>query len=333
MRSTTRLTTFIAAASLVVAPAVVMTALPAAAQNYPTRSITLIVPFPAGGPTDTVARVTAAAMSKRLGQQIVVENVSGAGGTIGARRAAQAAADGYTLLIHHLGLATSATLYRKLPYNPRTAFAPIGLVTDAPMTFIGRSDLPPNTLAELVAYARKLGPKMTFAHAGLGSASQLCSMLFMSASGTKPTQVPYKGGGPLMNDLLGRQVDLGCEQATTSTGPIQTKRVKPYAVTTRTRLKSLPDLPTADEAGLKGFALGVWHGLYAPAGTPPSAVAKLSDALQAALKEPDLIKRFATINTEPIALEQARPDAHRKFLLAEIDRWGPIIKAAGQYAD
>jgi tripartite-type tricarboxylate transporter receptor subunit TctC len=306
---------------------------PAAAQDYPTRTVTLIVPFPAGGPTDTVARVTALAMSKRLGQQIIVENVSGAGGTLGARRAAQAAADGYTLLIHHLGLATSATLYRKLPYNPRTAFAPIGLVTDAPMTFIGRGNLPPNTLAELVAYAKKQGPKMTFAHAGLGSASQLCSMLFMSAIDTKLTAVPYKGGGPLMNDLLGRQVDLGCEQATTSTGPILSKRVKPYAVTTRTRLKSLPDLPTADEAGLKGFALGVWHGLYAPAKAPPAAVAKLAGALQAALKEPELIARFASINTEPIGQELATPEAHRKFLLAEIDRWAPIIKAAGQFAD
>jgi tripartite-type tricarboxylate transporter receptor subunit TctC len=306
---------------------------PAAAQNYPTRPVTLIVPFPAGGPTDTVARVTAQAMSKLIGQQIVIENVSGAGGTLGAGRAARATADGYTLLIHHLGLASAATLYRKLPYDARTAFAPVGLVTDAPMTIIGRVDLAPNTLAELVAYAKAQGEKVTFANAGLGAANHLCGMLFQTAIKTKLTAVPYKGGGPLLNDLLGKQVDLACEQATTSTGPITAKRVKAYAVTTTTRLKSLPDLPTADEAGLKGFQIGVWHGIYAPAGTPPAAIQKLAAALQGALKDPDVIKRFGDINTDPIALDRATPEALRQTLLSEIDRWAPIIKSAGQFAD
>jgi tripartite-type tricarboxylate transporter receptor subunit TctC len=306
---------------------------PAAAQDYPTRPVTLIVPFPAGGPTDTVARVTAQAMSKLIGQQIVIENVSGAGGTLGAGRAARAKADGYTLLIHHLGLASAATLYRKLPYDARTAFAPVGLVTDAPMTIIGRVDLAPNTLAELVAYAKAQGEKVTFANAGLGAANHLCGMLFQSAIKTKLTAVPYKGGGPLLNDLLGKQVDLACEQATTSTGPITAKRVKAYAVTTTTRLKSLPDLPTADEAGLKGFQIGVWHGIYAPAGTPPAAIQKLAAALQGALKDPDVIKRFGDINTDPIALDKATPEALRQTLLSEIDRWAPIIKSAGQFAD
>jgi tripartite-type tricarboxylate transporter receptor subunit TctC len=306
---------------------------PASAQDYPSRPITLIVPFPAGGPTDTVARVTAQAMARLLGQQIVVENVSGAGGTLGAGRAARAAPDGYTLLIHHLGLATSATLYRKLPFDARTAFAPVGLVTDAPMTIIGRSDLEPNTFAELIAFAKERGEKVTFANAGLGAANHLCGMLFQTAIQTKLTAVPYKGGGPLLNDLLGRQVDLACEQATTSTGPIAAKRVKAYAVTTKARLKSLPDLPTADEAGLKGFEIGVWHGIYAPAGTPPAAVQKLAAALQAALKDPEVVKRFSDINTDPIAQDKATPDALRTTLLGEIDRWAPIIKAAGQYAD
>jgi tripartite-type tricarboxylate transporter receptor subunit TctC len=201
------------------------------------------------------------------------------------------------------------------------------------MVFIGKSDLAPNTFSELVAYAKKQGEKVTFGTSGVGSSSQLCALLFMSAIQTKLTQVPYKGGGPLMNDLIGRQVDMGCEQATTATPVVQTKRVKGYAVTTNARLQSLPDLPTADEGGLKGFSLGVWHGLYAPAGTPAPIIAKLSSALQGALKDPDLIKRFDSINTEPIAPNLATPEALQKHLLAEVDRWAPIIKAAGEYAD
>jgi tripartite-type tricarboxylate transporter receptor subunit TctC len=303
------------------------------AQDYPTRPITVIVPFPAGGPTDTIARVTAQSMSKLLGQQLIVENVSGAGGTLGTGRAARSAPDGYTLLIHHLGLATADTLYRKLPYSTRKAFAPIGLVTDAPMVFVGRSDLEPNNFGEFVAYAKKRSEKVTFATAGVGSASQLCALLFMSTIQTRLTQVPYKGGGPLMNDLIGRQVDMGCEQATTATPPIQGKRIKGYAVTTKARLQSLSELPTAEEGGLKGFALGVWHGLYAPAGTPAPVIQKLSGALQTALKDPELIKRFDLINTEPIAPDLATPEALQKHLIAEVDRWAPIIKAAGEYAD
>jgi tripartite-type tricarboxylate transporter receptor subunit TctC len=318
------LSTFAAALALASAPAL--------AQDYPTRPITLIVPFPAGGPTDTIARVTAQSMSKLLGQQVIVENVSGAGGTLGTGRASRSAPDGYTLLLHHIGLATADTLYRKLPYATKKAFAPIGLVTDAPMVFIGKSDLPPGNFAELVAFARKQGEKLTFGTSGVGSSSQLCALLFMSAIQTKVTQVPYKGGGPLMNDLIGRQVDMGCEQATTATPPVQGKRVKGYAVTTA-RLQSLPDVPTASEAGLKGFSLGVWHGLYAPAGTPAPIIQKLSAALQGALKDPDLIKRFDSINTEPIAPNLATPEALQKHLLAEVDRWAPIIKAAGEYAD
>src|SRR5712675_2208885 len=272
----------------------------AAAQDYPTRPINVIVPAAAGGPTDAISRITAQAMSKILGQQITIENAGGAGGTIGTGRAVRADPDGYTLLIYHVGLATAATLYRKLPYDTKSAFAAIGLVTEAPMTIIGRSDLKPNTLSELVAFAKAEREKVTFANAGLGAASHLCGMLFQSAIGTMLTAVPYRGGGPLLNDLLGGQVDLACEQATTSTGPISAKRVKAYAVTTKTRLPSLPQLPTADEAGLKGFEIGVWHGIYAPAGTPAAPVQKLVRALQAALKNPELGKRFADINTEPI---------------------------------
>jgi tripartite-type tricarboxylate transporter receptor subunit TctC len=305
----------------------------ALAQDYPIRPVTMLVPFAAGGPTDTIARLTAAGMAKSLGQQVVVENAPGAGGTIATTRASRAQPDGYTLLIHHVGLSTAATLYRNLSYDTKTAFAPIGLVTNAPMTIIARPDFPADTLKELVAYAQQQGDKLTYANAGLGAASHLCGMLFMTAIQKQLTAVPYKGNGPIMNDLLGRQIDLTCDQATNTTGPIMAKQVKAYAITTKERLKSLPDLPTADEAGLKGFELGVWHGIYAPKGTPSAVVQKLTAALQSALKDPALIARFNDINTEPVPQEKATPEALAAMLASEVDRWAPMIKAAGQFAD
>jgi tripartite-type tricarboxylate transporter receptor subunit TctC len=303
------------------------------AQDYPSRPITLIVPYPAGRPTDTVARVISNAMSKALAQKIVVENIPGAGGTVGAGHAVRAEPDGYTLLIHHLGLSTAATLYRKLPYDIRTAFAPIGIVTDAPMVIVGRSNLEPNSLQELIAHARSRGKELTFAHAGLGSGSNLCGMMFMTTIGQNITAVPYMGGGPLMNNLISKHIDFGCEQATTATEPIKGKLIKAYAVTTKTRLQSLPDLPTADEAGLKGFEVNLWHGLFAPNGTPAAIVQKLSNVLKAALKDRDVVTRLSDINTVPVAEERATPEALEKLLLSEIDRWAPLIKAANQFAD
>ena len=319
--------------TLIAAGILVSTLGSALAQDYPSRTITLIVPFPAGGPTDTVARVTANAMSRALGQSIVVENVAGAGGTIGAGRAARAEPDGYSLLIHHVGLATAATLYRKLAYDTRTAFAPIGLTTDAPMVFVGRSNLEPNSLQELVAYAQARGKGFMFASAGLGSASNLCGLMFMAAIKQELSNVPYKGGGPLMNDLIGKQIDLGCEQATTATEPVKGKLVKAYAVTTKTRLASLPELPTADEAGLNGFEVNVWHGIFAPKDTPAAVVQKLSAALKAAVKDPEVMKRFSDINTVPVSEDRATPEALGKLLISEIERWEPVIKAANQFAD
>jgi tripartite-type tricarboxylate transporter receptor subunit TctC len=303
------------------------------AQNYPNRAITLLVPFAAGGATDTVARVTAQSMSKLLGQPIIIENALGAGGTIGATRAARAEPDGYTLLIHHIGISTAATLYRKLSYDTKTAFAPIGLVTNAPMTIIGRPDLPPNTLAELVTYIKANGDKMTFGNAGLGAASHLCGLLFMTAVGKEILTVPYKGNAPIMNDLIGRQIDISCDQTTNTTAPIASKLIKSYAITTKTRLGSMPDLPTADEAGLKGFEVGAWHGIYAPKGTPDDIIQKLAKTLQEALRDPDLVKRFNEINTEPVPQNEATPEALKAKLISEVDRWAPIIKAANQFAD
>ena len=303
------------------------------AQTYPSKPITLLVPFAAGGATDTVARVTAQSMSKLLGQTIIIENATGAGGTIAAARAARAEPDGYTLLIHHIGISTAATLYRKLSYDTKTAFAPIGLVTNAPMTIIGRPDLPPNSLAELITYIKANGDKMTFGNAGLGAASHLCGMLFMTAVDKQILPVPYKGNGPVMNDLIAKQIDLSCDQTTNTTGPIAAKLVKSYAITTKTRLASMPDLPTADEAGLKGFEIGAWHGLYAPKGTPDAIIEKLTKTLQEALRDPDLVKRFNDINTEPVSQDQATPVALQATLINEVDRWAPIIRAANQFAD
>jgi len=303
------------------------------AQGYPSKPITMLVPFAAGGATDTVARVTAATMSKLLGQTIIIENATGAGGTIAAARAARAEPDGYTLLIHHIGISTAATLYRKLPYDTKTAFAPIGLVTNAPMTIIARPNLPPTNLAELITYIKANGDKMTFGNAGLGAASQLCGLMFMNAIDKQVLAVPYKGNGPVMNDLIAGQIDLTCDQTTNTTGPINGKLVKAYAITTKTRLSSMPDLPTADEAGLKGFEAGAWHGIYAPKGTPDDVVQKLAKVLQESLRDPELIKRFNDINTDPVPQDQATPAALKKQLDSEVDRWAPIIKASGQFAD
>lgn len=316
-----------------IAAALAFAASPAVAQNYPNRPITMVVPFAAGGPTDTIARVTAATMGKTLGQQIIIENAVGAGGTIGSARVARADPDGYTLLIHHVGLSTAATLYRKLPYDTKTAFVPLGLVTESPQTIIARPDFAPNTLKELIDYIKANGTKVTYAHAGLGAASQLCGMLLQTAIQTQVTTVPYKGNGPIMNDLLGKQVDMTCDQATNTTGPITSNQVKAYAVTTKTRVSTFPDLPTANEAGLPGFEISVWHGVYAPKGTPPAVVARLSEAIVAAMKDPELAKRFHDITTDPVTPERATPEVHQKMLISEIDRWAPIIKAAGQYAD
>ncbi len=318
----------------IAAAAFVLLAGGAAAQaDYPSRPITMIVPFAAGGPTDTVARLVAEPMTKMLGQQVIVENVGGAGGTLGAGRVAKADPDGYTLLLHHIGQATSASLYRKLAYDPATAFAPIGLVTDVPMTVVGKSDLAPANVGELIAYIKKNQDQVTLANAGIGSASHLCGMLLMSALEAPMTTVPYKGTGPAMTDLLGGQVDLMCDQTTNTSGQIRNGKIKAYAVTTTAPVKSLPELPTLASAGVPGFEVGVWHGLYAPAGTPPEVVAELAQALQSALKDPKVVERFADLGTEPVAQDRATPEALQGYLQAEIGKWRPIIEAAGVYAD
>jgi tripartite-type tricarboxylate transporter receptor subunit TctC len=303
------------------------------AQTYPTKTITMIVPFAAGGPTDTVARLIAQSMGTKLKQQIIVENVGGAGGTIGAGRVAKATPDGYTIFVHHIGHATAPSLYRKLTYNAIDSFEPVGLITDVPMTIVARGNFPAKDIKEFLSYVKANKDKVTYANAGVGSASHLCGMLFMTAVGTDLTTVPYKGTGPAMNDLLGGQVDFMCDQTTNTTSQIKSGKIKAYAVTTKNRLASMPNLPTLNESGLPGFEVAVWHGLYAPKGTPKPVIDTLAGALQVALKDPNVKKRFADLGTEPVAENRATPAALRAHVQSEVARWAPIIQKAGVYAD
>jgi tripartite-type tricarboxylate transporter receptor subunit TctC len=302
-------------------------------QSYPTKVITMIVPFAAGGPTDTVARILGRSMSATLKQQIIIENIGGAGGTIAAAKVAKAPPDGYTIFIHHIGHSTAPTLYRKLPYDAVRDFEPIGLVNEVPMTLVARPNFPPKNLKELISYVKANKDRVTYANAGLGAASHLCGMLFMHAIETDLTTVPYKGTGPAMNDLLGGQVDFMCDQTTNTTSQIKAGKIKVYGVTTKKRIASLPEVPTMHEAGLPNLEVSVWHALYAPRGTPKPVIDTLTRALQAALKDPNVTQRFAELGAETVPTSRATPEALRSHLKAEIDRWAPIIKKAGVYAD
>ena len=303
------------------------------AQTYPTKPVTMIVPFAAGGPTDTVARTVAAVMSKSLGQTVIVENVGGAGGTIGVGRVVAAPNDGYTFLLMHIGISTAPALYRTLKYDVNKDLEPIGLVTEVPMTLIAKTAFPPKDFKELITYVKANKDKVSYANAGVGSASHLCGMLFMTAIQTDVLTVPYKGTAPAMTDLLGGQVDFMCDQTTNTTSQIKGGKVKAYGVTSLTRVASLPDLPTLNEAGLKGFSIGVWHGVWTPKGTAKAINDKLGAALQAALKDDTVKARFAELGTTPEPVARQTPDALRAHLAAEINKWGPIIKKAGLYAD
>jgi tripartite-type tricarboxylate transporter receptor subunit TctC len=315
------------------AAATVLAASTAFAQTYPDRSIIMVVPFSAGGPTDTVGRLIAEKMSAELGQQIVVENVGGAGGTLGAGQVAEAEADGYTILLHHVGMATSATLYRSLAYNTTEAFEYVGLVTEVPMTLVSRADLEPTDMPSFIAYIKENADTITMANAGIGSSSHLCGMLFMQAIEAPIVTVPYKGTGPAMTELLGGQIDIMCDQTTNTVEQIKGGTIKGFAVTTPARLDVLPDLPTAAEAGLPGVEVSVWHGIYAPKGTPPEATERLTAALQVALADPEIVAKFAELGTAPSSPEEATPAALQAKLESEIARWKSVIDTAGVYAD
>ena len=306
----------------------------AVAATWPEKPVTLVVPYSAGGPTDVVARMLAVPMGQSLGQTVVVENTVGAGGTIAPNRVAKSKNDGYTILIHHMGMATAPALYKKLPYDPLKDFEYIGQVLDVPMTLLSRKEFPANTFAELLDYVKKNQDKVSLANAGVGAVSQLCGMLFMHQIGVKLTTVPYKGAGPAMNDLMGGQVDLLCDQ-TTQTAPViqDGKRVKVFGVTTPQRLSSMPAIPTLDEQGLKGFDVKVWHGMYAPKGTPKDVIEKINKALNVAIKDETVKKRITELSSDLVTADKATPESLRKHLTAEVARWDKVIKAAGVTAE
>ena len=317
--------------------AAAVAAFTAQAQSFPgTKPITIVVPFTAGGPTDRVARDLAEALRKPLGgATVVVDNAAGAGGSIGANKVAKAAPDGHTLLLHHIGMATMPTLVRNLPFKVESDFEYLGMVNDVPMTLIGKPGLPANNYKELATWINENKAKVNLGNAGIGAASHLCGLMFQNAIKVDMTTVPYKGTAPAMTDLLGGQIDLLCDQTTNTSGQIEAKKVKAFAVTTSKRLTTpaLKDLPTLQESGLKGFEVTIWHGLYAPKGTPADVVAKLNTALKAALKDADFIKKQEGLGAVVVTDKRMESAEHKKFVADEIAKWSPVLKAAGVYAD
>ena len=306
------------------------------ADNYPSKPITIVVPFTAGGPTDRVARDLAEALRKPLGgATLIVDNAAGAGGSIGANKVAKANPDGYTLLLHHIGMGTMPSLVRNIPFKVESDFEYLGLINDVPMTLIAKPSLPATNYKELATWINANKGKINLGNAGIGSASHLCGLLFQNAVQVDMTTVPYKGTAPAMSDLIGGQIDLMCDQTTNTTSQIEGKKVKAFAVTTAKRLTTpaLKDLPTLQESGLKGFEVTIWHGLYAPKGTPADVQAKLNTALKAALKDPEFIKKQEGLGAVVVTDKRMEPAEHKKFVAAEIAKWSPVIKAAGVYAD
>lgn len=305
-----------------------------AAQDFPaSKPITAVVPFAAGGPTDKVAREIALIMGKQLGTTIVVDNTGGAGGTIGARKVVQAKNDGYTILIHHIGMATAPGLYRNLGFDPLKDLEMVGEIADVPMLLLGSKDLPAKNFKELLPYIKSNGAKISLANAGIGSASHLCGLLFQSALKQELVTVPYKGTAPALTDLMGGQVNLMCDQTTNVAGQVRSGAVQSYAAMQGKRIDAFKDIPTAAEQGLPGIEVKIWHAMYAPKGTPKAVVDKLSAALQAAVSDPGFRAKMAELGAEAVPAARATPDSLRAHVAAEINKWTPVIKAAGVYAD
>jgi tripartite-type tricarboxylate transporter receptor subunit TctC len=307
-------------------------AAPSLAQSYPDRVITLIVPYSAGGPSDLIARLVGESMSKTLGQQVVIENVTGAGGTLGASRVARSDPDGYTLLIHHIALPASASLYDKLNYDTATAFEPLGLINTGPMVLATKPGYEAKDAQALIAKIKADGANTTVGNAGVGSNAHLCASLLQRAIGANFTQVPYRGTGPAMTDLIAGQIDMMCDQSTNAVPPVLANKIKGFAVSSKERLPALKDLPTLDEAGLKGFEFVVWHGLYAPKGTPKEVLGKLSEALEVALKDPKIVSRFADVGTTVFPEQERTPEAHKARFEKELETWKKVFAESGDKA-
>jgi putative tricarboxylic transport membrane protein len=304
-----------------------------AAQTYPNKPITLVVPAAAGGPTDTVARLIAESMTRTLGQTVLVENIGGAGGTLGRARVAKTAPDGYTIAIWHIAQATAPALYSNLKYDVVNDFDHIGRITDVPMTLVSKTGVETKSVKELLDWIRAQQGKVTYGHAGIGSASHLCTLILMKELGIKMEGLSYRGTGPAMNDLIGGQFEFMCDQTTNTTNQIKDGKIKGYAVTTKEKVPSLPDLPTLDSTVLPGFEVSAWHAMWAPKGLPKEATDKLVAALQTALKDPKVIERFGDLGTVPVSQQLATPDALKTYIAAEVKRWDPVIKAAGVKAN
>jgi tripartite-type tricarboxylate transporter receptor subunit TctC len=301
------------------------------AQGVPTRPITILVPFAAGGGTDMIGRLIADGMARDLGQSVVVENVTGAGGTIAAARVAQSRPDGQTLLIHHIGLAAAATLYRQLPFNIERSLAPLGLVSHTGMAIVARPDFPARDLPSYLAVLREQGDRLNLGHAGLGGSNQLCGMLLQAAAGRNATTIVYRGSAPAMTEMMAGRLDISCDQATIAAPFARDGRIKAFAVTTTERIPGF-DVPTAREQGVD-LVMSAWHGLYAAAGTPPEIQQRLAQAMRAAMREDRLRQRYAETLTTTATDEEATPAFHTRFLASEIARLRPLIVAAGQFAD
>lgn len=308
---------------------VAMLALQAAAQEFPSRPITLVMPYAPGGPGDVITRVFAGAMQKTLGQQVVVENPAGASGSIGTARVARARPDGYTLLMIHVSHATNVAMYKSLPYHPVDDFEPIGRATSGPMLIAARNGFPARNLNEFVAYARANAPRISLAHAGVGSASHLCGLMLMNALGVKFNEIPYKGTGPALNDLLGGQVDLLCDQTSGTVPSVKAGKIQAYAAAGRARIASLPDMPAIADAGVQGVDINISFGLYAPKGTPRPVLERLTAALQAAVLDPEVRQRLDSMGISAVPVELARPEALRTHLKNEIDTLGGLLTRAG----
>jgi tripartite-type tricarboxylate transporter receptor subunit TctC len=301
----------------------------AAEQKYPTRTITIVVPFAAGGPSDTITRIIADRLGNQLGQRVIVQNYGGAGGTIGTGRVVAAAPDGYTLLSHHIGLSTEPSLYKSLSFDPLKDLAPIALFAESPMAIVAPKGFPPNTLQELIQFIRQPQQKITYANAGIGSATFLCGLLFEQHINAKFTYIPYTGSGPAYIDLLAGRTNIMCDLTTGLDGYIHSGQLKAYAVTADKRVPTLPDVPTTEEVGLPGFKMSVWYGLYAPANTPAPIIQQLSKAMQVIVQDKTVAERFAQTDTYLYTPEQATPEALHQRLKEQINLWNPIILESG----